>query len=119
VKERDYEFLKYEYNKDEIRELGEALAREAQNVFNLRDQKATDTAKITGQIKAANKRVSELTTKINNGYELKEVECLVIMDTPRQGMKQIRRMDNNEFVRDEAMTFEEMQQNLGFPESDK
>jgi hypothetical protein len=111
---RLYEAIKYTFQKDEVRQLGESLARENQTVYDLRDQKKNLTAGITAQIKAAEKRASDLTTKVNNGYEMREVECLVLMETPRPGMKRIVRVDTNETVREIAMTAAEMQGSFGF-----
>lgn len=116
MEKRDFEHIKYTFTQDEIRQLGEGLAREAQSVIDLKVQKTSVTATFTGQIKTAEKRVADLTTRINNGYELREVECLILMETPRPGLKRIIRMDTNETVREEAMTMQEMQSNFGFPE---
>jgi hypothetical protein len=113
---RLYESVKYTFSQDEIRELGEALAREAQTVFDLRDQKKTVGAELAASIKSAEHRVGDLTDRINNGYELREVECMVMMETPRPGMKRIIRIDNNEMIRDEPMTATEMQGSFGFSE---
>ena len=111
---RLYESIKYTFGSTEIRELGESLAREAQTVFDLKAQKKSTNAAMGASIEAANNRVADLTTKINNGYEMREVECLAMLETPRAGMKRIIRLDTNETVREEAMTMQEMQQNFGF-----
>jgi len=115
---RIYESLKYLFTPDEIRELGEALAREAQGVFDLKEKKASVSAALVAQIKEANGRVAELTVKINNGYELREVECMWLMEEPRPGMKRLIRADNNQHVRDEPMTQGEMQRSFGFSEGE-
>jgi phage host-nuclease inhibitor protein Gam len=114
---RLYESIKYTFDAEEVRELGAGLAREAQHVFDLRSEKANVVAEYAASMKAAEKRVADLTQKINNGYELREVECLVLLETPRPGMKRIVRTDNNETIREEAMTVAEMQQGFGFGES--
>ena len=116
MERRLYEAIKYTFGPEEIRELGESLAREAQNVFDLRGEKANTMATYTASIKSAEKRVGDLTTKINNGFEMREVECLAMLETPRPGMKRIIRLDTNETVREEAMTVAEMQQGFGFGE---
>jgi hypothetical protein len=115
---RLYESVKYTFSNDEIRELGEALAREAQTVFDLRERKSNVGAELAAQIKQAEGRVGALTDRINNGYELREVECMVMMETPRPGMKRIIRVDTNEPLRDEPMTAQEMQGSFGFQEPD-
>jgi hypothetical protein len=113
---RLYESVKYTFSPDEIRQLGEALAREAQNVFDLRERKSSVVAELGGSIKLANGRVADLTNRINNGYELREVECMAFLETPRPGMKRIVRVDTNETIRDEPMTAAEMQGTFGFSE---
>jgi hypothetical protein len=111
---RSYESVKYTFTHDEIRTLGEQLAREAQTVFDLREQKATLTAELAGDIKSANKRVGDLTHKINHGYELREVEVMTMYENPRPGQKTIIRVDNNETLRVEPMSMKEMQSSFGF-----
>ncbi|HEY6371267.1 MAG TPA: hypothetical protein VIX37_11865 [Candidatus Sulfotelmatobacter sp.] len=114
MERRLYEAVKYMFSPDEIRELGEALAREAQTVFDLREQKKTVSAELVASIKSVEHRVGELTDKINFGFEMREVECMVMLETPRPGMKRIIRIDNNEMIRDEPMTSAEMQGSFGF-----
>jgi hypothetical protein len=113
---RTFESIKYSFGPDELRQLGETLAREAQTVFDLREQKSAADAALTAQIKAANRRVADLAEKVNNGYELREVECLSLLETPRPGLKRIIRIDTHETVREEAMTMQEMQSSFGFSE---
>jgi len=115
---RRYEPLKYVFSKDEIRDLGEALAREAQAQMDLHAQKKSSASGYAAQIAENEKRMAELAKKINNGYELREVECMVMMETPRPGMKRIIRIDTNEAIFDEPMTAEEMQGNFGFQAGD-
>lgn len=111
---RQYEAVKFTFGECDIRELGQRLARETQNVYDLESQKKEVDANLSAQIKAANGRVSDTTTRLNNGYEMREVEVLVLLDEPRQGIKRIVRIDNNEMLREEAMTLEEMQRGFGF-----
>lgn len=113
---RQYEALKFTFGPTDIQDLGQKLARENQNVYDLESRKKEIDAEMAAQIKSANNRCSELTTKLNNGYEMREVEVLVLFDEPKQGIKRIVRVDNNEHLRDEAMTLEEMQRGFGFNE---
>jgi len=113
-----YEAIKYTFDENEIRKLGEALARDTQVVFDLRERKASEAATLSAAIKTAEQRVGDLTTKINSGFEMREVECMVLMEIPRPGMKRIIRIDTNEQVRDEPMTMQEMQGNFGFAEGE-
>jgi hypothetical protein len=112
--DRRYEAVKFTFGAEDIRELGQQLARETQNVYDLEKRKKEIDAELAAQIKAANGRVESTTTKLNNGYELREVEVLVMFDEPKTGMKRILRLDNNEILREEAMTLDEMQRGFGF-----
>ena len=114
--QRIYESIKYTFSADEKRQLGEALARETQTVYDFRSQKANAVSSLGASIKNAEKRAADLTTKINQGFELREVECMVLLETPRPGMKRLVRMDNNEHIRNEPMSLAEMQGSFGFRE---
>lgn len=94
--------------------MGQKLARENQNVYDLEARKKEIDAELSAQIKAANGRCSDITTKLNNGYEMREVEVIVLFDTPKTGIKRVVRIDTNEQLREEAMTLEEMQRGFGF-----
>lgn len=113
---RTFESIKYSFTADELLELGEVLARETAGVFDLEKKKAARAAEISAQLKQANRRCEDLAAKINNGYELREVECFALLEVPRPGMKRIIRADTNETVREEPMTMQEMQTSFGFKE---
>jgi hypothetical protein len=114
---RKYESVKFTFGATDIQELGQQLARENEAVYKLERKKKEVDADLAAQLKSANARAEETTRKLNNGYEMREVEVLHMMDEPRTGMKRIIRLDTNEHLRDEAMTFEEMQRGL-FPEGE-
>jgi len=112
---RLYEQVKYPFSDEEIRVMGEALARESQNLVDLRDQKSAALASINAAVKEACKRALDLSMKINNRYEMREVEVVPLMDTPRPGMKAIVRIENpDDVIRYEPMTVAEKQQSFGF-----
>jgi hypothetical protein len=113
---RLYESIKYTFTADEIRELGEALARETQMLMDLKEKKSALDAELSAQMKAGGQRVADLTTKICNGYELREAEVMVMLETPHPGMKRTIRADTGETLRDEPMTMAEMQGSFGFGE---
>jgi hypothetical protein len=112
---RLYEQIKYPFTDEEVRAMGEALARESQNVISLREEKALVAAAISAQIKEANQRAVELATRINNRYEMREVEVVLLMDVPRPGMKGIARIENpDDVIRYEPMSAAEKQATFGF-----
>jgi hypothetical protein len=114
MNERHFEKVKYFFTTEERRELGEALARENQTIVDLKEQKKTKVTEFAALIEAANKRALDLVTRIISGYEDREVEVMILMETPRPGMKRVIRMDNNETLFDLPMTVQEMQGSFGF-----
>jgi hypothetical protein len=119
MERRTFEKIRYKFSADEIRALGESLARESQSVIDLKAQKATSVAGYQSQIKAASGQVAEFTAKINNGYEVREVECMWDLDNPRPGIKSLLRCDDpSQVIRMEAMTLEEQQQTFKFEEGE-
>lgn len=111
---RQYESVKFTFSSEDLLEMGQQLAREAQGVYDLEKKKKEYDAEISASIKAANGRVQTLTTKVNNGYEMREVEVLVMYDEPKAGMKRVVRVDTNSIIREEPMTVDEMQRGFGF-----
>ncbi len=112
---RLYEQVKYVFTDEELRVLGESLARESQNLIDLREQKSSAAAAFAAQIKEASVRCADLATKINNRSEFREIEVVPLMDTPKPGMKAIVRIENpDDVIRYEPMTAAERQASFGF-----
>jgi hypothetical protein len=116
-KQRIYREGRYDFTQQEIRELGRDMAREAQAVYDARAEKIATVAQLAAQIKAAEKRVADLAEKINTGYELRPIECIEVMDSPRPGRKSILRIDNQELLEELQMTEAELQGSFAFPEA--
>ena len=112
--ERKYESVRYVFSNDELRELGGKLAAEVQTLLDLKAQKSASLADYTARLKAAEAVAKDLTMKIANRSEDREVEVLEILSTPRAGWKRIVRVDNNETLREAPMTLAEMQETFGF-----
>lgn len=111
-----YESVEYRFSPDELRKLGDALAKATQHLADLRALKKQRAAEIGAEIEHAAAQTIEISRKIYAGFELREVECLVSLNTPRQGFKEITRSDTMEFVRCDPMTDAERQQALDFDE---
>lgn len=111
------EEVKYTFTRGELLELGDELARAADDVREIEARKKELTASITAELKKANGRVFTLAGKIRDRHEMREVQCIAYFGVPRAGLKTIRRADTQEELRQEAMTAEEMQQGLDFGSS--
>ena len=113
---QQFEDLPYPFTRDELRQLGEDLARANQKVYTLRGDKKTTVASLEAAIKLAEHEAAALTQKINEKSELRSTEVAYLLDTPRIGMKTLQRLDTQEEVRVEGMTEFDRQTSLAFSE---
>ena len=106
------ELCRYEYDRDELTDLGAELAQETQRGLTLRNDRALAMADFAAILKKNDALVADLAKRLIQGYEMREIECKVRLNEPIPGKAQIVRMDTGEIVRERAMTPEEMQRGL-------
>jgi hypothetical protein len=111
---RSIESVQYNFSADELRVLGERLARESQMVSDLRQKKKELAASMAVSINESDSYIAELARKINEGHEYRDAECTALLNTPRVGVKSIVRVDTGEVIREDRMTVEELQEKLAF-----
>jgi hypothetical protein len=96
--------LRYDFTAVEIHDLSQALASKNKEIVTLKKQKASATSQYTAKINEAEASCNDLSNKVSDGYEHREVDCEVIYNQPDQGKKTIIRKDSNALVCVEAMT---------------
>jgi hypothetical protein len=111
---RSIELVQYNFSNEELRLLGEQLARESEMSADLRDKKKELAASISVAIKESDGRVGDLARKINQRHEMRDAECTALMNTPRVGVKSIVRVDTGEVIREDRMTVDELQEKFAF-----
>ena len=103
------EHLEVKFTDAEKLEMGRDVARLNQEKRRL-DQKLTEIKKqLTGEISGKETEIDRLMDLLSNGYEYRQVECRIDLDTPKQGQASIIRLDTEEVVRVRRMTDDEMQ----------
>lgn len=88
--------VKHVFNEDELRELGGKLADEEFNLSNAELEKAQAVSNHNAIIKTINANITRLATSIKDGFEMREVECSVRMNDPKEGKKTVTRNDNGQ-----------------------
>ena len=110
-KEIKKESCKYQFTAEEKAELASALA---QGVAELRE-KEDDKKAVMSDFKAAIDTLSAQTHgiagKLNNGFEMRQIECEVVRDYPKHEIRYIR-IDTDECVRTKKMSQEDMEMEL-------
>jgi hypothetical protein len=104
--------LRCQFIDKELLELGKKLAENS----NLLEQQENEAKAVAKQLKAkcdqTAAKVQEISTKISNGYEYRNVRCVVKYDTPKAGQKTVTRLDTDTVVEVCDMSMAEMQMPL-------
>lgn len=116
---REFESVEYRFSDEELLALGKQLARANQEIYTLQAEKDAAITTLKGSIKAAEKTVQELTTKIERKSEMRDVEVIAVMDRPRAGLKTIVRADTGAELRIAVMSLEEQQSSFNFGDDDE
>lgn len=99
--------LRYDFTAVEVHELSVQLANETKKVSSLTEEKKSVTSQWTAEINKAKAACNNLSFKVADGYEHRDVECEVILNQPVNGKKTIIRKDSNTMVGIEDMKKED------------
>ena len=119
IEKRAVENCKCNLTAAEIRQAGEDLARATRDAIACETEKKEVVAAYKARAEHAQGRCASLSLKITQGYEMRDIECVVYYGTPRQGFKQVIRPDTGETIREEPMTPAEMQSVFDFDDGKK
>lgn len=110
------EWLKYEFSEDELKEFAKKLAYETRELMENEETKKSVMSDFKSKIESSKEKISKLSNLINNGYEYRNIDCEVQLNSPEDGQKTIIRKDTGEVVKSLSMTEEEKQEKLNFKE---
>ena len=105
-------FLRVDFTVEELREFSKELARKTAELSQGEEDKKAAVSQFADRIAANRADTSRLARNINSGYEMRMVECDVLLNQPVTGTAQIVRLDTGEVVKERAMTGNEMQADL-------
>lgn len=98
------EYLKYEYSDTEIAEAARDLATANRKRTSLEQRKKEVDAAIKAEIEEQNSIIGRLSQLIGTGFEYRDIEVRIVLDTPESGKKTIYRIDTGEEVAVKTMT---------------
>jgi glutathionyl-hydroquinone reductase len=104
--------LRCPYTEAEMVETAKKLAHEVGELQTVEEEKKASNSAFKERIDERTKEISQLASKYNKGYELRDVECDVRFNDPESGKKTIYRTDTAEAVETLGMTWEEKQDEL-------
>ena len=106
------ENVKYEFSELEKKELAEVIAQSIVQRDELTVKKKAKQSEMKADIDALEHKVSELSEKYNDGFEMREMEVYKELDLPNDLVRFIR-PDTGEIVKERGLTLEERQGKLG------
>jgi hypothetical protein len=105
-------WLKYQFTENELKEIARKLAYENKNFDELEEGKKAVTSEFKSKTDASRASISKLSNYINNGYEMRVIDCKVEFNDPENGQKTVYRKDTGELVEVLEMSHDEMQEKL-------
>lgn len=102
----------------ERRDYGITLATTLGDMEDIEAQKKREMDHFKDRIAGLQAKADELSRKVRDGKEWREVECHTLMSTPDREHKQTIRLDTGETIRTERMTDTDLQIIMPFEEGD-
>ncbi|MDH5297865.1 MAG: hypothetical protein OEV91_02485 [Desulfobulbaceae bacterium] len=105
------EYVKYVFSEEEKREIAEKMAQTVTEANDLEEQKKAVAKDFDGRIQTAKNLVHSSDQKLNSGYEMRNIKCLVEKDYEARTATYTR-TDNGEIVRKRVLSVGELQMTL-------
>jgi hypothetical protein len=87
--------LRYDFTAIEIHDFSLQLANKTKELSAVEEEKKSITSQFSAKINEAKATCNKLSNFISNGYEYRDIECIIEYHKPEQGRKTITRKDNN------------------------
>lgn len=113
-KEITEELLRYTFTAEEKQVLSDKLALACQEKYTAEEEKKSAMAGFKKRIDEEAANMNHFSRLVNNGWEMRPIECRIEYNTPVHGTKRIIRIDTGELVREIVMTAGEYQDTLLF-----
>jgi len=96
--------LKCLLDDDEQRDLGKKLASEINRLDDAENEKKSITSYWKSEIDSAKALVLRISTILSNGYENRDVACIIKYHDPKDGEKTVYRKDTGELISTSEMS---------------
>lgn len=110
------EHLRCEFTKEELLKHSESLANNLSEKRYIESNAKSAAQQFKKQLADIEGEISQLGDWVSQGFEIRQVGCLVYFHSPKAGRKQTVREDTGEIIGDSLMTSEELQMALKFEE---
>ena len=105
------EYLKYQFTDDEKREISEQMAQQVSELATVEDELKAVKSDYKSRIDGLQANVNGAASKLNNGYEMRQIKVQWIPDWDDK-IWSIMREDTGEIVKTIKMTQEDLQTSI-------
>jgi hypothetical protein len=105
------EYLKYHFNREELAEIADAMAKSAGEMDAAEAKKKSVTAQVKAEFEAASADHQKNARLYRDKFDYRNIDCEMLLDH-FTGRVTVFRLDTGELVKSRAMTAEERQQEL-------
>lgn len=110
-RERTIEYLKYTFSDEEKKDLAMQMAQTSIKKDSLEQQKTAVTKQFASDIAQAGIIIQSCASKIESGYEMRQIDCEEEPDFEKRILKTYR-TDTGELVKTRPLRSDEMQKSL-------
>lgn len=96
--------LRYDFTAVEVHDLSMELAKKTKEHNSLTEEKKSVVSQWTAKINEVKATTTKLSNLVSDGFEFRDVDCIIEYHTPQQGKKTIIRKDSNTVVTVETNT---------------
>ena len=109
--------LKVQLTNDELLQAGENLTQVLDEIDGLEDEKKSFVANIVAKVKELEGRADQLRSLVQSKYERRKVDCVEVMNNTNGKVVAVR-MDTKDIINERAMTADERQSKIIWPDDD-
>lgn len=105
------EFVKYVFSEDEKKEIAARMANKVTELQSSEDEKKAIMSDFKSRIDSLQADINRAATQINNGYEMRNVDCYIKADYDSKVWVSIRE-DTGEIAKERKMSADDLQRQL-------
>lgn len=107
-------YLRREFTQDEKLDMGSKLAESHNLMADIGEEEAVMKSQIKERKSQVEATIGTLSRNLANGYQMENITCEILYDTPNVGELSFKRSDNGLIAKTRAMSESENQQEIDF-----
>lgn len=112
VTRKTREPVKHTFTDDEVVVFAKELSQKTRRLGELQSELKKVQSSFKAKITEEESGIMVLSNQINDGWEMRTMDCIVTMNMPTRGRKLVTRADNGDYVREAAMDADDLQMKL-------